>query len=124
MAKQMSVMMFGKYKGQPVDEVPTSYLLWVYGSFPKLRNKLQGILEARGLSRNEIRKRSGRHKVLGRVPESNEKRRKQQMKPRKIRRTDDQKRANNVARAIGHDIPFPQYQQPLELQYFTRKGGA
>jgi hypothetical protein len=120
MAKQMSVMMFGKYKGQMIDEVPTDYLIWAFGSFPKLRNKLREVLEKRGLSRNQVQNRSSRHKVLSKEPESDEKRRQRLLKPRKVRRTDQQKQANDVARAMGRQVPYPRYQQPRELRHFTR----
>ena len=76
MAKQISVMMFGKYKGMGIEQVPTDYLLWVFGSFPKLRNKLRGVLSGRGLSPEDIEQRSKQYRVLGKSPKSFEKRRK------------------------------------------------
>lgn len=124
MAKQMSLMMFGKYKGLSVAEVPTEYLLWVFGSFPKLRTKLTGVLADRGLSPKQITQRSRQHKVLSKEPESDQRRLKRLLKPRRVRRTDEQKRANEVARAMGHDIPYPRYVFPKALGYFTKKGGA
>jgi hypothetical protein len=120
MAEQMSVMMFGKHKGQMIQEVPTDYLIWALGSFPKLRNKLREVLEQRGLSRNQIQILSSRHKVLSNEPESDEKRRQKLLKPRKVRRTEQQKQANDAARAMGRQVPYPRYQQPRELRYFTR----
>lgn len=71
MAKQMSVMRFGKHQGLDVALVPTDYLVWIYGSFPKPRTKVIGILGGRGLSQNQISTLSGKHRVLGSVPRSN-----------------------------------------------------
>lgn len=123
MAKQMSVMMFGKYKGMQIEDVPTNYLIWVFGSFPKLRNKLRGVLAERGLSRKQITTQSSQHRVLSMEPESDEVRLKKLMKPRKVRRTDEQKRANEVARKMGHPMPYPRYQPPRAWAYFKGKGG-
>lgn len=120
MARQMNTLHFGQHKGQPISAVPTDYLLWVFGSFPKLRNKLRGVLEGRGLTVAQVQDLSRHHKVLGKEPESDEKRRKRLLKPRKVRRTDEQKRANDAARAMGKEIPFPRYQHPRALRYFHR----
>jgi hypothetical protein len=121
MAKQMSVMMFGKYKGMGIEQVPTDYLLWVFGSFPKLRNKLRGVLSGRGLSPEDIEQRSKQYRVLGKSPKSLEKRRKRP-KWKRLTRTEEQLRANNVARAMGMEIPYPKYLVPAELKYFTKLG--
>jgi hypothetical protein len=122
MAKQMSVMRFGQYKGQKIEEVPTGYLIWVFGSFPKLRNSLRDVLADRGLSPQQIEQLSACHAVLGKYPESNEKRNKQRWKPKRLRRNDEQKRANDAARAMGMEVPYPRYQQPRELAYFQQRG--
>jgi len=121
MAKQMREMMFGQYRGMPITEVPTNYLIWVFGSFPKLRNKLRGVLGSRGLSPKQIEQQSSRHKVLSKYPESAAKRNKRLLKPKKVRRTDEQKRANDAARAMGKEVPFPRYQQPRAVRWFTNR---
>jgi hypothetical protein len=119
-AQPMTQMYFGKYKGTMIDDVPTDYLVWVFGSFPKLRNKLRLVLEGRGLSPDQISHLSSRHKVLSKNPVSAAKRRQKLLKPKRVRRTDAQNRANDAARAIGQEIPFPRYQIPRELRYFAR----
>lgn len=132
MAKQMSVMMFGKYEGMKIEQVPTDHLLWVFGSFPKLRNKLRGVLSGRGLSLEEIERRSSCHEVLGKWPVSDEKREekgknkptknKKPTKWKRLTRSDEELRANDVARAMGMEIPYPRHQVPIELRYFSLRG--
>lgn len=122
MAKQMCVMRFGQYKGQNIAQVPTDYLLWVFGSFPKLRTQLVGVLAERGLSPEDTKALSRRHPVLGKAPESDERRRRRRMKPKKKKRTDEQKKANALARIMGHDIPYPRYEQPKSAGESIRKG--
>jgi hypothetical protein len=124
MAKPMEMMYFGQYKGQRITQVPTGYLLWVYGSFPKLRNKLSGALGQRGVTTERLSELREATTPLAKVPVSNEKRQKKRWKVKHTRRNDDQKQANEVARAMGHEIPFPRYQQPRELRYFNGKRGA
>jgi hypothetical protein len=124
MAKQMSVMRFGQYKGQRIEEVPTSYLIWVFGSFPKLRNGPRDVLRDRGLSPQQIEQKSGCHAVLGKYPESSEKRITKRWRPKRIRRNDEQKRANDAARAMGIEVPYPRFEQPRELAYFQKRGRA
>lgn len=120
MAKQMCVMMFGRHKDMRIEEVPTDYLLWVFGSFPKLRNKLREVLVGRGLSLEQIEQKCQRHQVLAKSPESSKKRNKRP-KWKRLTRSDEQLRANNVARAMGMEIPYPRHQAPAELRYFMHR---
>jgi hypothetical protein len=61
--------------------------------------------------------------ALAKVPVSNEKRQKKRWKVKHTRRNDDQKQANEVARAMGHETPYPRHQKPREWKYFEKKGG-
>ena len=124
MAKQMETLYFGAYKGQHITQVPTSYLLWVYGAFPKLRNKLCSALGQRGVTTERLCEVREATTPLAQVPVSTEKRQKKRWKLKRIQRSDDQKQANEVARAMGHETPYPRYQQPRELRYFNGKRGA
>jgi len=122
MAKPLTTLYFGKYRGQDVGSVPTSYLGWVFACFPKMRNKIRPVLRERGLSAAEIRSFSVGRRVLGPRPQSEEKRRAKPLKPKRVRRNEQQLKANDAARAMGHQIPYPRYQLPHHLSYF-QKGG-
>ena len=123
MAKQMETLYFGQYKGLHISQVPTGYLLWAYGSFPKLRNKLSGALGERGVTTERLSEQRDIIQPLARVPESNEKRQQRRWKCKRIQRSDDQKQANEVARAMGHETPYPRHHKPREWKYFEKKGG-
>jgi len=87
MAKPMTTMMFGKYQGQSSDAVPTDYLVWVFGSFPKLRKKLESILLSRGLTAPQLKTVTQKARVLGKEPESDE-HREERLARKRLRRPD------------------------------------
>jgi uncharacterized protein (DUF3820 family) len=121
MAKQMETMYFGQYKGQHISEVPTDYLRWAFGSFPKLRNKLRRVLQERGISTEQLKTLSESTKVLSSQPISDAKRRWRRIRPKKGRRSEEQLRANDIARIMGHDVPYPKNPTPRMWNYFLKK---
>jgi hypothetical protein len=121
MAKPFETMYFGQYKGQPVSAVPTDYLLWVFGSFPKLRKKLYGVFEQRGLSEAQVKTMSSEHHVLDSYPVPAQKRAWRKIRPKKRRRNDQQLKANDVARVMGQEVPYPKNPTPRAWNYFLNK---
>jgi hypothetical protein len=65
MAKQMSVIPFGQYRGRQISEVPTQYLLWIYATFRKLRKKLHQPLVRRGLTPRRLAEVALRNTAVG-----------------------------------------------------------
>ena len=65
MAKQMSVIPFGQYRGRHISEVPTQYLLWIYATFRKLRKKLHQPLVRRGLTPRRLAEVTLRNTAVG-----------------------------------------------------------
>jgi hypothetical protein len=121
MAKPFETMYFGQYKGQPVSAVPTDYLLWVFGSFPKLRKKLYGVFEQRGLSEAQVTTMSSEHHVLDSYPVPAQKRAWRKIRPKKRRRNEQQLKANEVARVMGQEVPYPKNPMPRAWKYFVNK---
>jgi len=65
MAKQMSVIPFGQYRGRHISEVPTQYLLWIYATFRKLRKKLHQPLVRRRLTPRRLAEVALRNTAVG-----------------------------------------------------------
>ena len=122
MAKQEEIMRFGKYKGAKVENVPTTYLLWVYGAFTKYRNRIRGVLYDRGFTQDAIDKATRHVKVLGKVPVSFKKQGQSFLKPRKQKLSDEQRTANAVARVMGHTTPYPKTKTAPMHRYFEERG--
>jgi hypothetical protein len=121
MAKPFETMYFGQYKGQHVSAVPTDYLLWVFGSFPKLRKKLYGVFEERGFSEAQVKTMSSEHRVLDSYPVPDQKRAWRKIRPKKRRRNDQQLKANEVARVMGQEVPYPKNPTPRMWKYFVER---
>lgn len=43
--KDTDKMMFGKYEGTPLIDVPADYLLWIYTNLSRLRGDLRTYIE-------------------------------------------------------------------------------
>ncbi len=105
MAKAATTLWFGIHKGKPIETIPLDYLVWVYGSFSKLRNSLRPVLLDRGVDQDRLDQAMKRGKYLGKWPISKKKVAKP--KVRLLKRCDHQLEANYLARAMGMTVPYP-----------------
>jgi hypothetical protein len=124
MAKPATALFFGVHKGKPIRSVPTNYLLWAYGAFKKPRNSIRPVLLDRGVPEQQLTDLEKHTKPLGKSPLSHEKRQ-PRLKP--MKRSDLQLEANQVAHAMGLDIPYPRRTRRAGIparatNYFTSGG--
>jgi hypothetical protein len=62
----------GPYRGMPLTQVPTRYLVWTYGSFPGQRNYIVEELTRRGCTDGDFSQFKKKFPVLGKVPTKQE----------------------------------------------------
>ena len=105
MAKPATTLFFGIHKGKPIETIPLDYLVWVYGSFSKIRNSLRPVLLGRGVDQERLDQAVKEAKYLGKRPVAEEKVAKK--KVRRLKRSDHQLVANDVARIMGMSVPYP-----------------
>lgn len=124
MAKPATTLFFGIHKGKPISSVPTDYLLWAYAAFKKPRNSIRPVLLERGITDEQLAKTVQNAQVLAKCPMSHEKR---QPPLILMKQTDLQLEANQVARAMGSAVPYPQRTRRAGIpakatNYFTSGG--
>lgn len=124
MAKPATTLFFGVHKGKPISSVPTNYLLWAYGAFKKPRNSIRPVLLDRGVTEEQLARTIENAKVLAKCPVSHKKR---QPPLKRMKQSDLQLEANQVAQAMGLDIPYPRRTRRAGIparatNYFTSGG--